>query len=85
MIHAKNGSVKISDELTQRVSMHNEERHIHWYFVGDISSYGNNEAEWLGDKLNVDAYNGRVKIYTIDMAGNRKSKGGFFSRILGIS
>jgi hypothetical protein len=85
-IHAKNGSVKISDEIAQRIGMQNEEQHIHRCFVGDISLYKDGDAGWAGDKLEVDAHNGRVKVYIVDGEPEAsKSKQGLLSRILGIS
>ena len=85
-IHAKNGSVKISDDISQRIGMQNEEKHIHRCFVGDISLYNESDAGWTGDKLEVDAHNGRVKVYTIDGEPEpSKGKGGLLSRILGMS
>jgi hypothetical protein len=67
--------------------MQNEENHIHRCFVGDISSFNSNDAGWAGDKLNIDAHNGRVKVYFTDEVNSEagKSKGGLFSRFLGIS
>jgi len=83
-IHAKNGSVKLSDEITRRIAMHNEEKHTQRCFVGDISSFNDSDGDWPGDKLDVDAYNGRVKVFFVDEADSEASKrGGLFSRIFG--
>jgi hypothetical protein len=83
-IHAKNGSVKLSDEITRRIAMHNEEKHTHRCFVGDISSFNDSNGDWPGDKLDVDAYNGRVKVFFVDEADSEATKrGGLFSRIFG--
>ena len=85
-IHAKNGSVKISDDITQRIGMQNEEQNIHRCFVGDISLYNDGDASWAGDRLEVNAHNGRVKVYTIDGEPEAsRSRQGLLSRILGIS
>ena len=68
--------------------MHSEEKHTHRCFVGDMSLLGSTEAAWAGDKLNVDAHNGRVKVYFVDeveaRAGKSMSMSGFWSHILGI-
>ena len=69
--------------------MHSEEKHTHRCFVGDMSLLSSTEAAWAGDKLNVDAHNGRVKVYFVDEeAGAGKSTSmsmsGFWSHILGI-
>jgi hypothetical protein len=85
-IHAKNGSVKISDDITQRIGMQNEEKHTHRCFVGDISLYNDGDGGWAGDMLEVNAHNGRVKVYTIDEEPETsKGKQSLLSRILGIS
>ncbi|KIM74103.1 hypothetical protein PILCRDRAFT_828512 [Piloderma croceum F 1598] len=85
-IHAKNGSVKISDDITQRIGMQNEVKHTHYCFVGDISLYNDGDASWEGDRLEVDAHNGRVKVYTIDGDPEAsKGKQSLLSRILGTS
>ena len=85
-IHAKNGSVKFSDDITQRIGMQNEEQNIRRCFVGDISSYNDGDAGWAGDRLEVNADNGRVKVYTIDGEPEAsRSRQGLLTRILGIS
>jgi len=82
-IYAKNGSVKLSDEITGRIAMHNEEKHTRRCFVGDISSF-NGDGDWPGDKLDVDAHNGRVKVFFVDeVEAEATKKGGLFSRIFG--
>jgi hypothetical protein len=66
--------------------MENEEKHTRRCFIGDISSYNDDDADWVGDKLDVDAHNGRVKVYTMDVEPEAgRGRGGLLSRILGIS
>jgi len=85
-IHAKNGSVKISDEITRHIAMHNEEKRTQRCFVGDISSFNDGDGDWPGDKLDVDAHNGRVKVYFMDeVESETTKKSSLFSRILGMS
>jgi hypothetical protein len=64
--------------------MHNEEKHTQRCFVGDISSFNDSDGDWPGDKLDVEAYNGRVKVFFVDEAESEATKrGGLFSRIFG--
>jgi len=85
-IYAKNGAVKISDEITQRITMQNEEKATRRCFVGDISSFNDSEGGWAGDKLDVNSHNGRVKVYFLEEVElEAPKKGGLFSRFLRIS
>jgi hypothetical protein len=82
-IYARNGSVKISDEITQCITMHNEQKAIQRCFVGDVFLYNEDEGGWAGDQLDVDAHNGRVKIYFVDEVELKApKKSGLFSRFL---
>ena len=87
-IYTKNGSVKISDGITQRIAMHNEENSTQRCFVGEISSYNEDNGDWAGDRLDVSSHNGSVKIYLVEETALEASakKGGFalLSRLLGI-
>lgn len=85
-IYTKNGSVRMSDGVTQRVTIHNEEKGTQRCFLGDISIYDENEGGWIGDQLDVSAYNGGVKLHFVEEAGlEGPKKSGLFFRILGIS
>jgi hypothetical protein len=63
-IFSKNGPVKLSDEISDRVSTFTEDRYTLRCFVGDLSLLA--ESHWNGNEVNIEATNGRVKVYLLD-------------------
>jgi hypothetical protein len=82
-IYAKNGSIKLSDEIYERLSMFNEDNHTQRCFVGDLASFTGHD--WKGNEVDIEATNGRVKIFLVDQVEpeTSKAKGGLFSRVWG--
>lgn len=80
-----NGSIKISDEIRQRISTDNHGNGTRRCFVGDVSLYVDGE-EWAGDVLNAESHNGSVYVNFVDDSpvGAVEGKGkGIFSRMFG--
>lgn len=76
-IFCKNGPIKLSDEISERVSTFTEDRYTLRCFVGDLSSLTG--SRWDGNEVNIEATNGKVKVYLLDQL--EPEAGGFLSRV----
>jgi hypothetical protein len=74
-IYAKNGCVTFSDEVSGHMTMCNEDKHTQRRFVGDLSAFNDDDGDWKGDELNVEAQNGNVKVYFVDEVAHEIFKG----------
>ena len=84
-ICAKNGSAKLSQTLSNRVSIHNEQNSTWKYFIGslDILTESEDSGRWKGDELYILADNGRVRVGIVDELEGGAGRGGLFSRLFG--
>lgn len=65
-IYAKNGRVKYSDEVSEHMTVCTEDKHTQRRFVGDFSSFDDDDEGWTGDELNVETHVGNVKVHFVD-------------------
>jgi hypothetical protein len=79
-IFVRNGPVEFSDEIYKRISMFTEDSSTYQCFVGDLSLLG--DGDWKGDEVDLQATNGKLKVYLVDGVEPEalKGRGGFFSR-----
>jgi len=90
----KNGKLRFSNEIQERLSTFSEVKHEGRFFIGDYAASGYESDEtWLMDHIRIEADNGDVKVSFLndEPFDNFKGKGkgkesggkGFFGRLLG--
>lgn len=83
MMSAKNGSVVLSDQLTEHSTIVTEVNTSKRCFIGDISRWTDGEEGWKGDEISASSHNGKVKVCYVDEVPV-KGKGGVWNRVFGL-
>lgn len=86
-VYSRHGSVKFSDDISERMSLCNEIDHSRRCFVGDLSLLNEEQGGWTGDEVHVKTEHAPVRIKFMDEVEpetpNVKPGGHLLSRILG--
>jgi hypothetical protein len=79
------GSVKFSDDVSERMGHCNEIDNTRRCFVGDLSLLRDDDGGWKGDKVNIRTEHSSVKVRFVDEAEPEipTGKAGLISRLLG--
>jgi hypothetical protein len=85
-IYSRHGSVKFSEDLSERMGLCNEIDHSQRCFIGDLSLFSDEEGGWKGDELNVKTEHARVKVRFVDEVESETpaGKSGLLSRMFGV-
>lgn len=65
-IYSKHGSVKFSDDVSERMSQCNEIDNTRRCFVGDLSLLNDDDGGWKGDEVNIRNKHSNVKVRFVD-------------------
>ena len=65
-IYSRHGSVKFSDDVSERMGQCNEVDNTRRCFVGDLSLLNDNDGSWKGDEVNIRNKHSNVKVRFVD-------------------
>jgi hypothetical protein len=85
-IYSSHGSVKFSDDVSERMGHHNEIDNTRRCFVGDLSLLSDDDDDgWKGDEVNIRTEHSSVKVRFVDEPEPEipTGKAGLISRLLG--
>jgi hypothetical protein len=84
-IYSSHGSVKFSDDVSERMSHRNEIDNTRRCFVGDLSLLSDDDGGWKGDEVNIRTEHSSVKVRFVDEPEPEipTGKAGLISRLLG--
>jgi hypothetical protein len=84
-IYTRHGSLKLSDDIRERLGLFNEIDHTRRCFIGDLSLFSDEEGGWKGDEVNIKTEHARVKVQFVDKVESEtpSGKAGFLSRVFG--
>jgi hypothetical protein len=80
--HSSHGSVKFSDDVSERMGHCNEIDNTRRCFVGDLSLLSDDDGGWKGDEVNIRTEHSSVKVQFVDEV-EPTGKVGLISRVLG--
>ncbi|KAN0086178.1 hypothetical protein V8E55_007312 [Tylopilus felleus] len=76
------GSITLSDALTQNVTQLSQIDTARRYFVGDFKALG--EDAWGGDQVEIEAPHGSIRLKYVNEVAEAHGKKGFLSRLFGV-
>jgi hypothetical protein len=82
-IYSRHGSVKFSDEVSERMGLRNEIDYTRQCFVGDLSLFSD-KGGWEGDEINVKTEHSGVKVRFVNEVELAR-KPGLLSRMFGVA
>jgi len=84
-IYSSHGSVKFSDDVSERMGHRNEIDNTRRCFVGDLSLLSDDDDGWKGDEVNIRTEHSSVKVRFVDEPEPEipTGKAGLISRLLG--
>ncbi|KAI9457928.1 hypothetical protein HD554DRAFT_1758305 [Boletus coccyginus] len=80
-LSTKHGSISINDTIVENATQLSQLGTVRRYFVGDFSLLG--EGEWEGDRVELEAPHGSVRVRYVDEVEGGQAKKGLLGRLLG--